>query len=331
MLDVLCIGDSVIDIFLKIPSSDSRFKLDKEKKELLIKYGEKISVEKYIIGVGGNATNTAVGLSRLSLNVGICAEIGNDEFSQKIITNFKKEKIDTSFLTTTKDAQTSITVALSYDGDRTLFTEHVTRNHNFSFDKLETKLIYLTSLGHVWENTYEKVYEYIKNNNVKLAFNPGALQIEKRNKFVMNIIEKSDYLFVNKEEAEELLYGKELNIGGDKIIKKLLYGLKGLGAKNIIITDSDNGSYCEDEDGSLINLASIKTEIVEKTGAGDAYTAGFIGAMLKGKDIKTAMLWGAINAASVIKYVGAQEGLLNENEIEREVGLLKHVPFEKFT
>src|SRR5437868_13988270 len=128
MLDVLCVGDSVIDIFLKIPPTDPRFSLDKEKKELLINYGDKISVEEYIIGIGGNATNTAVGLSRLGLNTGLCAEIGNDEFSQKIISTLKNENINTSFLTKNSDNQTSLTVALSYLGDRTLFTEHIKRN-----------------------------------------------------------------------------------------------------------------------------------------------------------------------------------------------------------
>jgi sugar/nucleoside kinase (ribokinase family) len=164
MLDILCVGDSVIDIFLKIPTTDPKFSLDKENGKLLINYGDKISVEKYIVGIGGNATNTAVGTSRLGVSAGLCAEIGNDEFSQKILATLRNENVNIDYVMQDGDKQTSITVALSYAGDRTLFTEHVERKHNFNFENVQAHLIYLTSLGHVWEKAYEKVYEFAKKN-----------------------------------------------------------------------------------------------------------------------------------------------------------------------
>ena len=319
MLDILCVGDSIIDIFLKIPTSDPKFSLDKENNQLRINYGDKISVEKYVIEIGGNATNTAVGISRLGLSVGLCAEIGKDEFSQKIINKLKKENVNTDYLSQDENKQTSITVALSYAGDRTLFTEHIKRAHNFNLEKLETKYIYLTSLGHVWEKAYETIFEYVKNTGVKLAFNPGALQLEKRDKYVMNIIEQTDYLFVNKQEAEEILYGNELNLAikeNVSLIKKLLFGLKSLGAKNVIITDSDNGSYAQDKENIVYHLGIVKVATIEKTGAGDAYTSGFLSAIIKDLGIKEAMVWGTINSSSVIQKIGAEEGLVSQKQIE---------------
>ena len=160
MLDILCVGDSVIDIFLKIPTTDPKFSLDKENGKLLINYGDKISVEKYIVSAG------------------LCAEIGNDEFSQKILATLRNENVNIDYVMQDGDKQTSITVALSYAGDRTLFTEHVERKHNFNFENVQAHLIYLTSLGHVWEKAYEKVYEFAKKTDVLLAFNPGSLQLE---------------------------------------------------------------------------------------------------------------------------------------------------------
>jgi sugar/nucleoside kinase (ribokinase family) len=332
MLDILSIGDSVIDIFLKIPTTDPKFSLDKENNKLLINYGEKISVEKYIIGIGGNATNTAVGASRLGLNSGLCAEIGNDEFSQKIINTLKNEHVNVDCLIQDLDKQTSITVALSYDGDRTLFTEHVERKHEFNFESIQTRLIYLTSIGHVWEKAYEKICDFAKNTDVVLALNPGSLQLESKNKSLSDVIEQTDYLFVNKQEAEEILYGKELDVKleDDKnLIKKLLFGLRSLGAKNVIITDSDKGSYSQDQNNKMYHLESVKVEAVEKTGAGDSYTAGFLSAILNGLDVKEAMVWGAINAANVIQKIGAQEGLLNKNQInEIKSSLTNFYPHE---
>ena len=324
MLDILCVGDCKIDIFLKIPEDNPHFGLDKEKNKLFLSYGEKIYIDKYVLGIGGNATNAAVGIARLGLNVGLCAEIGKDEFSQKILEQLKQENVNISFLSQT-DKETSISIGLSYKGDRTLFTEHVQREHNFNFTNLQTKFIYLTSLGNIWETTYQKVLEFKQVNNIKLVFNPGTIQLEKKGKIFMDILGKTDYLFVNKEEAEEILYGKELGLGnGDENqIKKLLYGLRGLGVKNVVITDGDNGSYVESEKNETYHLGIIKVEVTEKTGAGDAYTAGFLAAVLNDKPVEEAMHWGALNAASVIQKIGAEEGLLNKLELEEKLKSLR--------
>jgi ribokinase len=320
MLDILCIGDCKIDIFLRIPVNDPHFGLDEEKNKLSISYGEKIYVDRYILGTGGNATNTAVGIARLGLSVGLCAEIGKDEFSQKILNTLAREKVNTDFLLQT-DKETSISIVLSYKEDRTLFTEHIQREHNFKFENLQTKFIYLTSLGNIWEKTYQKILEFKKTTNVKLAFNPGTIQLEKKGKIFMDVLENTDYLFVNKQEAEEILYGKELGVKteSENQIKKLLYGLRGLGAKNIVITDGGNGSYAQDENNQIYHLGIMKVGVVEKTGAGDAYSTGFLAATLQGEKIEEAMRWGTISSANVIQGIGAQVNLLTKAEMEENL------------
>jgi ribokinase len=316
MLDILCVGDSKIDIFLQIPQNNPHFGLNDEKNKLFVSYGEKIYIEKYVLDIGGNATNAAVGISRLGLSVGLYAEIGKDELSQKILNKLKKENVSTDLLLQT-DEDTSISIGLNYQGERTLFTEHVKRDHNFNFENREAKFVYLTSLGNLWEKTYEKALDFVKQNNLKLAFNPGSIQLEKRGKAVMDVLEITDYLFVNKEEAEEILYGEKLNFArkNQDQIKKLLYGLRGLGAKNVVITDGDNGSYVESEKNETYHLGIVKIEVAEKTGAGDAYSAGFLAAIIHELEIPEAMRWGTINSASVIGKIGAEEGLLTKSEL----------------
>jgi ribokinase len=330
MLDILCVGDAKIDIFLRIPESNPYFGLDKAKNKLLISFGEKIHVERYILGIGGNATNTAVGISRLGLSVGLCAEIGKDELSQKILNHLEKERVNTDLLLQT-DEDASVSVALSYQGERTLLTEHVKRKHDFNLENVETKFIYLTSLGDAWEKVYVKVLDLAKTKNAKLAFNPGSVQLEKRGKVVMDIVENCDYLFVNKEEAEKILYGKELEIGktNESQIKKLLYGLQGLGVKNVVITDGENGSYVESEASETYHLGIIKINVSEKTGAGDAYSAGFLAAVSHGLEIPEAMIWGALNSANVIKGIGAEVGLLTKSEMQEKLKLNSDLKTEK--
>lgn len=317
MPDVICVGDAKLDIFLTIDENNTHVKLDEQSKELRFGFGEKIEVKKMNLSTGGNAANVAVGISRLGFKSSLVAEIGKDEFSQKIINSLKEENINLELVKQITHEDSSITVGINFKGDRTLFTEHVQREHDFDFGEKNVKVIYLTSLGPIWEKAYEKTLDFAEKNNIKLIFNPGTLQIEKRNSIIWRIISKSDVLFVNKEEAEELLYGKEINlpINSQNYVKKLLYGLKSLGAKIVVITDGNTGSYTMDETHNTYRLGIIPCEVVEKTGAGDAYTSGFVSAILNGESIEEAMRWGALNSSAVIGAVGAENGLLAREEM----------------
>jgi sugar/nucleoside kinase (ribokinase family) len=313
-LDVLALGNATIDVFLTINEDNPHVKLDQESHELRFGHGEKIEVGKHDISVGGNATNVAVGISRLGFNSGLVAEIGNDEFSQKILNCLKDENVNSELDIQTDNKTSSLTVGINFKKDRTLFVEHIERNHNFDYKNFLTKIFYLTSLGPIWERAYEKALEYVEKNNIQLIFNPGTLQIEKKNSLTLRAISKSDILFVNKEEAEELLYGKEVKLPSfsENYVKKLMYGLKSFGPKNIIITDGQKGSYLMDNDHNTYFLNTIPCEIVEKTGAGDAYTSGFISAILNGETLQQAMRWGSFNSMGVISEIGAEKGLLTK-------------------
>lgn len=318
-LTALCVGDAVIDIFLKIPQNNPHFGLDEKGNNLFITLGEKIAVDKYEIDLGGNASNTAVGLSRLGIKTKLVAEIGKDEFAQKIINSLDAEKVNVSYVLKNPSEKTSFSVSLNYNGERTLLVEHVERDHNFKFPENPPRLMYLTSLGDKWEKAYTDALEYSTKNGCILAFNPGTRQIIKRGNVIWSILEKTDILFVNKEEAEELLYGKEIELPkGDGSIKKLLYGLKGLGPKNVVITDSKNGSYLEDESNKSYHLAAVETNVVEKTGAGDAYSSGFLAGFLNGLSLPEAMQWGGLDSSGVITNIGAQKGLLTKEEISKK-------------
>jgi len=121
-----------------------------------------------------------------------------------------------------------------------LLSEHVQREHNFNFETTSANFVYLTSIGNIWQNAYQKTLDFIKQKKAILAFNPGTLQIVDKGRLVFDLISISEYLFVNKEEAEHLLYGVDKNLPNEETdIKKLLFGLKSLGAKNVLITDSE--------------------------------------------------------------------------------------------
>lgn len=311
--DIVCVGNAKIDAFLTLREANAHLRLIKETNELAIKFGEKVAVDKAELLLGGNAANVSVGTSRLGLNTAIIAEIGKDEFAQKIINTLVSEEVDTSNITQTEGQQSSFSTILNFRGERTIFSEHVKRSHDFDFKNITTPWIYLTSLGEEWQNAYSKSFNFIKETKSNLAFNPGTLQIKSGKNSIENVLSVTNMLFVNKEEGEELLNYQQ----GEENIEEIIKNLQQLGPKIVVITDGKNGSFTIDEKGEILKEEIIEAKIIEKTGAGDAYSSGFLAATLHGKSIREAMHWGTKNSASVIGKVGATAGLLHKSDFEK--------------
>lgn len=305
--DALAVGNATLDHFLTIHHAASHIRL--EDKELRIKSGEKIPVETSNLLVGGNACNVSVGLSRAGFKSTLMAEVGDDEFSGKILKDLRDERVDLAFIKQTK-GPSAFSVILNFKGERTIFAHHIERQHSFNFANLSTNWVYLTSLGKQWKNTYKETVSFIKRSGAKLAFNPGTPQIEEGKDGMSEVLSAAQILFVNKEEAAEISSFKTSDI------EQLLREVQKLGPKIVVITDGENGSYLINENGEILKQSAVKTEVVERTGAGDAYASGFLSSILAGNSLETAMRWGAKNASTVISKIGAQEGLLLRQELE---------------
>jgi sugar/nucleoside kinase (ribokinase family) len=116
-----------------------------------------------------------------------------------------------------------------------------------------------------------------------------------------------------------LIFEKETINHDLEYVKELLIKVKKLGPKIVVITDGKKGSYAMDEQGNFHHEGMHDSEVVERTGAGDGYTAGFIAARLHSLPVTEAMDWGSWNAASVVSKIGAEAGLLTKEEMEQRV------------
>jgi sugar/nucleoside kinase (ribokinase family) len=96
--------------------------------------------------------------------------------------------------------------------------------------------------------------------------------------------------------------------------KELLKAVASKGPKTPIITDGGNGSFIFDGT-RFIKAGVLPIDAFERTGAGDSFGAGCIAALIKQKPLEEALLWGTINSASVIGYIGSQKGLLREDQM----------------
>ncbi|HET9946513.1 MAG TPA: carbohydrate kinase family protein [Patescibacteria group bacterium] len=318
--DVVAVGDAFVDAFLSIHNPTEVCSYDETTEKLSLHAGAKILVDECDFMLGGNSCNVAVGLSRLGLKTALVAELGDDEFAQKIHHGLEKEHVSLDFAKITQGEASTFSMGIQVQGERTLFVHHVNRKHDLPLEGLTTKWIYLSSMGLEWQPMYERVLSFVKEQNIKLAFNPGSQQMKDGYESFKNVVSVCDILFVNRDEAEEMLYGKLRDAQEKESAESLLFRLQRMGPKMIVLTDGLNGSYFLDGGNIITSQPTILAEKpLGKTGAGDAYASGFLGAVLLGKDIKEAMKWGAHNSRAVVEHIGAQTNLLTKEEMERRI------------
>lgn len=320
--DVITVGNVRMDAYMSIHSPKTELHSDHTHKDMCFRLGSKVLVDKYDFLMGGNAANVAVGLSRLGVKTTLAAEMGDDEFSIKIRNTLARENIERLFISEKKNTTTNLSVIINFAGDRTVFAEERVQENDFDLHEAETSWVYLTSLGNHWQEAYEKVLKYVDEQKCKLAFNPGSLQLKEGLEVVHKVLKKTDILFVNKEEAELILFNHyKLKIeNSEKYIHELCLSLRKQGVRNVVITNGKNGSYVLTEEKEFYEQGLIHGEVIERTGAGDGFASGLLAAIIHEKDIKTAMLWGSHNAAGVVGAVGAEDGLLKLEEMKERVG-----------
>lgn len=303
-MKVLSVGSSLIDLFLK--PSDSHVKVDNG--NVVLKLGDKVPTDIKDLTLGGNGANVAVGLTRLTHEVLFYTYLGTDALSREIEQIVQTENINL-IVDREEQERTPLSLIFDFNDDRIIFSHHEKKNHNFSYkESVLPELIYLTSIGETWVQAYKDVLSFAKNNNIPIALSPGSAQMDSINEVLMEVLENSKYLFLNKEEGQKILAasGKE-----NETIDQILASLQSLGPKIVSVTDGQNGAYAKDDEAYLIDIFG-QEKAVEKTGAGDSYATGFLASHLLGNSIAECMRWGGANAGSVTRFVGAQKGLLDK-------------------
>jgi sugar/nucleoside kinase (ribokinase family) len=312
-MDLLTIGDTAIDIYMQVD--------DKEVvatdtigggSEICFVHGSKIPVSHFETSPAGNSLNVGIGCSLLGLTVGIYTELGDDQNADRIIEELKTRKVETKFCRKNKGTPTNVHTVIVSGGERTIFSYHEKRAYSV-LGWPEPKWLYYTSLGYGFETFQKELVDYLhKHNKIGVAFNPGTIQMKQGLNSMRNIIEITDILFLNKDEA--------IKLTGEpgSSLSELHEALHELGAKMTVVTDGRNGSSASDGAELVeIGIYSDDRPITDKTGAGDSFASGFLSAIFYGKSMKEALSWGAINSGNNVKVIGAANGLCTKEEIEK--------------
>ena len=332
MYDFITIGGSTEDItvytkegiIIKNPKDILKQKL------IAFEFGAKLKVDSAYTTYGGGASNAAVCLARLGLQVAAMVAIGNDDRGERIVKNFSQHKVKTNLIQCLKAEATGFSFLLvGQENEHVVFSNRaanaklrIKEKEIKNLDKAEW--IYMTSLSGRWRELLNSVFK----TKAKIAWNPGHIQLHAGFKAIGKYLAKTEMLTVNKDEAIELVVSNPKYKNKDNRflnnIKNLLSVIYEYGPKIVIVTNGKHGA--DAYDGNKFYHQDILKERrrLDTTGVGDAFGSTFTAGLqiFKG-DISKAMFMAVKNTASVISQQGAQNGLLKRQTIIREMKKLK--------
>ncbi|MDO8536742.1 MAG: carbohydrate kinase family protein [bacterium] len=318
--DLICIGDCTIDAFIKLQEASVHCGLNHENCQLCMSFANKIPYESLIVVPAvGNASNVAVGARRLGLDTAILTAVGGDHFGEQILEVYRKEKVSPEFVRVNKHKPTNYHFVLNFRAERTILIKHNDYEYNDPRKIGNTDWIYFSSIGEHTLPFHEKVAEYLERHpNTRMGFNPGTFQLKFGARRLKRIYKRTQVLFVNREEAGLILETKKLDI------LPLCAGLHKLGPKIVVITDGPKGAYASNGVSNYFMPAYPDPKPpISRTGAGDAFSTGFLTALIYGRPVHEALQWAPIESMHVVQYFGAQTGLLSKPALAR---LLKKAP-----
>jgi sugar/nucleoside kinase (ribokinase family) len=310
-IDFLAIGDIVTDAFIRIKDARVACDIDDHNCTLNLRFGDKVpyeSVEE--VRAVGNSANAAVSAARLGVSAALMANVGNDHHGDNCLSELQKNSVSTEYVNVHEGMSTNYHYVLWYDVDRTILVKHEHYPLSFPHDMVPPKMIYLSSLGDGTEAYHMEIANYIvAHPEVKVVFQPGTFQMKMNREILKDIYANTYAFFCNVEEAKRIL-----QIETDTM-EDLFNGLHDLGPKLVFISDGGKGAYASD--GTEMYFMPIYPgDAYERTGAGDAFASTISVALLIGKPLKEALMWGPVNSMSVVQYVGAQKGLLTKEKLE---------------
>ena len=309
---ILGIGNAIVDVLAKVDDEflikrnfikGSMKLINKSEFEDLKK---NIKIEKIV--AGGSVANTMAGIAHLKGNSSFIGKINSDNFGEMYRKSLQDINVNFSYLEKNEDLSTGASIILiTPDSERTMCTylgisSHLSANDINENNIIDHELIFLE--GYLWDKgVSEKMFKHAisiaKKNKVKIAMSLSDIFCVTRHKqdFYNLLKNDLDILIGNENEINELANKKSL-LDSVNQLKQL--------DKLIVITRSENGSMAI-KNNEIINRNSIKVkEVLDLTGAGDLFAAGFLKEYLDNSDIKKCLETGSVLASKIIQKIGAR-------------------------
>ena len=309
---ILGIGNAIVDVFAQVEEYflkennliKGSMKLINEEEFFQLK--QKIKIEKIL--AGGSVANSMAGISYLNGDASFIGKINSDKFGEL----YKKslEDIDVKFIYNPKKELMptgTCIILITPDSERTMCTylgisSQLAANDLNEKNIIDKELIFLE--GYLWdkglsEKMFKQAINFAKKNKVKIAMTLSDIFCVTRHKAdFYNLLKNDlDVLIGNENEINELTGNKNLSNSINQLI---------LLNKLIIVTRSEKGSLAIDSN-KIIDCDSIHVnKVIDVTGAGDLFAAGFLKEYVEKSEIKKCLITGSLMASKIIQKIGAR-------------------------
>ena len=308
-MKILGIGNAIVDVICRVDDNfitqnnltKSTMKLffdENEFKNLLTN----LKIEKTVSG--GSVANSIVGISQLGDKAGFIGKISDDEFGSKYEEGLKKENVEYFYSKKKEELPTgTCLILITPDSERTMCTflgtaGKINENDVNSDAIRKSEIIFLE--GYLWdEGEPKKAFDKAISNANNVAMSLSDLFCVERHKphFLNLIKNKLDITFANEQEIISLIEAKDFNdvINFSKQLNKL-----------VVITRGEKGAVAIKGEEVIETKIQKNLKILDLTGAGDLFAAGFLHGYVNKLSIKESLEKGTEMASKVIQQIGAR-------------------------
>ena len=307
-MKILGIGNAIVDVICKV---DDQYLMDNELTKSTMKLVDEIEFKKLLSTLnieetvsGGSVANSIVGLSQLGNDVGFIGKINDDELGQKYENGLKKENVKYLYSKKTEPIPTgTCLILITPDSERTMCTFLGTAgkiNDNDIDEQVvkNAEIIFLE--GYLWdEGEPKKAFNKAINNCNKVAMSLSDLFCVERHKdhFLELVNSKLDMVFANEQEI--------LSLTNSKSFDDVISYSKNLD-KNIVITRGEKGAVSI-KGNEVVEFSAIKNlKIIDLTGAGDLFAAGYLHGLINKMSMKECLAKGTELSSKIIQKIGAR-------------------------
>ena len=308
-MKILGIGNAIVDVICKVDDSfieknnltKSTMKLffdENEFKSLILN----LKIEKTISG--GSVANSIVGLSQLGDKVGFIGKVSDDDFGEKYEEGLKKENVKYFYSKKKEELPTGTCLILvTPDSERTMCTFLGTagkiNQNDVSSDAIKgSEIIFLE--GYLWdEGEPKKAFDKAINNANKVAMSlSDQFCVDRHKSNFLNLVQnKLDIIFANEQEITSLIDAKKFDevINFSRQLNKLM-----------VVTRGEKGAVAINGEKIIENDIQKNLKIVDLTGAGDLFAAGFLHGYVNKLSMKQCLEKGTEMSSRVIQQIGAR-------------------------
>ncbi|MGV9172713.1 MAG: carbohydrate kinase family protein [Promethearchaeia archaeon] len=296
-IKILGVGEAVVDWVAEIPHFP--------------KPDEKINAMSESHFAGGVTANYVVAVSRLNVSSGFIGAVGNDNYGNFLLNDFKDEKVDTSMTKIKEDKKTPVNFIFVTKGEKTIIQSPHMLKTKLEVEDLDADLISEAELIHttlIHPEISKTVIDIAKDNDIPVSIDLESQIAERGLDNLKDMLLKADVLIPNKEGAKTITKTSNLKQAAINLIK--------FGIPKVIITLGDKGALITTEDRQTEVPAYEIEEVVDTTGAGDVFNGAFtVAYWIKNWDLEKSCKYANAAAALKIQKLGARTGMPHEKEL----------------